>query len=214
MRADRMRNLKTFIHAAVRNERVAGKSWGRGPGLCARYVMVAARPDRELLTAARHLGGTVGIPSIFALTLLILALFVVVIVLLALRALTVGCPLAVNGRRLLYSIIVLVVKLAVLLSLVLALLHPLPLSSTSLLQLPLLAVLDLILTDESLGRMSKDVLILAEVADPNILGFGGMPSVLFLLFLTACSGSGQVLGGSVAASGLGIGNRSCMGVAC
>lgn len=46
---------------------------------------------------------------------------------------------------------------------------------------PLLAILDLVLANESLGRVPKDALVLAEFADPDVLEAGRVVKVGILL---------------------------------
>lgn len=46
---------------------------------------------------------------------------------------------------------------------------------------PFLAVLDLVLANESLGRVPKDALVLAELADPDVLDAGRVVKVGILL---------------------------------
>jgi hypothetical protein len=72
-------------------------------------------------------------------------------------------------------------KLAVLLSLVLSLLHPLPLGSPLFFQLPLLPLFDLVRPNHRLGGSSKNPLVFAEVAYPHVFLLRWITLVLELL---------------------------------
>jgi hypothetical protein len=101
--------------------------------------------------------------------------------------------MVVRGVKRILSGVIRLWKLAVLLPLVLRLLQPLQVSFPLLFQLPLLALLHLVLPNQGLWRTSVDSLVLAEVANPDILGFRRMPFVFELSFIATGIGRRQTI---------------------